>query len=55
LRSTDTPAAYVPPPCLRYRLQKLRQLAGGDLDNPDRRLALMLQLRLLDIARPLDG
>ncbi|HEV7679942.1 MAG TPA: helix-turn-helix domain-containing protein [Candidatus Dormibacteraeota bacterium] len=30
----------------RYRLQKLRQLPGIDLDDPDQRLALMLQLRL---------
>jgi sugar diacid utilization regulator len=32
----------------RYRLQKLRDMPGIDLGDPDQRLALMLQLRLLD-------
>jgi hypothetical protein len=32
----------------RYRLQKLRELPAIDLDDPDQRLALLLQLRLLD-------
>jgi DNA-binding PucR family transcriptional regulator len=35
----------------RYRLQRLRQLPGIDLDDPDQRLALMLQLRLHDTRR----
>jgi sugar diacid utilization regulator len=35
----------------RYRLQKLRQLPGIDLDDSDQRLVLLLQLRLLDIQR----
>jgi sugar diacid utilization regulator len=34
----------------RYRLQKLRELPFIDLDDPDQRLALLLQLRLLDAA-----
>lgn len=30
----------------RYRLKRLREVAGVDLDNPDQRFGLMLQLRL---------
>ena len=33
----------------RYRLQKLRDMPGIDLGDADQRLALMLQLRLLDL------
>jgi DNA-binding PucR family transcriptional regulator len=33
----------------RYRLQKLRDMPGIDLGDPDQRLALMLQLRLLEL------
>ena len=39
----------------RYRLQKLRALVAADLDDPDRRLALILQLRLLDVAAERSG
>ncbi len=35
----------------RYRLQKLRQLPSIDLDDPEQRIALLLQLQLLDARR----
>jgi sugar diacid utilization regulator len=37
---------------LRYRLQKLQQVPGLDLKNPEQRLALQLQLRMIDQGLP---
>jgi DNA-binding PucR family transcriptional regulator len=54
----DTPAAAerlrVHPNTLRYRLQRLREVAGLQLQDPGERLLLMLQLRLLENASPED-
>ncbi|GAA1815656.1 PucR family transcriptional regulator [Agromyces neolithicus] len=37
---------YVHPNTLRYRLRRLSEISGIDLDDPDHRFAAMLQLRL---------
>jgi len=39
-------AVHVHPNTFRYRLRRLAEVAGLDLDSPDARFALMLQLRL---------
>ncbi|MFG3339179.1 PucR family transcriptional regulator [Glycomyces sp. NPDC048151] len=41
-------ALHVHPNTLRYRLKRIRELAGIDLDDPDERLLATLQLRLAD-------
>jgi DNA-binding PucR family transcriptional regulator len=40
-------AVFVHPNTLRYRLRRVAEVSGIDLTNPDSRLAVMLQLRLL--------
>jgi DNA-binding PucR family transcriptional regulator len=39
-------AVHVHPNTLRYRLRRLAEVAGIDLDNADDRFSAMLQLRL---------
>ena len=43
---------HVHPQTVRYRLGQLRELFGEDLDDPDRRFALMVALRLRRPAAP---
>lgn len=40
-------AVYVHPNTFRYRLRRLAEVGGLDLDDPDSRFAAMLQLRLV--------
>jgi hypothetical protein len=46
--STAATAMHIHPNTFRYRLRRLRQIAGVDLDDPDVRFATMLELRLSD-------
>ncbi|GAA1675575.1 helix-turn-helix domain-containing protein [Glycomyces endophyticus] len=41
-------ALHVHPNTLRYRLRRIKEVSGIDLDDPDQRLLAMLQLRLAD-------
>jgi DNA-binding PucR family transcriptional regulator len=43
-------AVHVHPNTFRYRLRRLCEISGLDLDDPDQRLAVMLQLRLHRLA-----
>ncbi len=45
--NTASQAVFVHPNTLRYRLRRVAEVSGIDLTNPDSRLAVMLQLRLL--------
>jgi sugar diacid utilization regulator len=40
---------HVHPNTLRYRLRRIRELTGLDLEDPDARLAVALQLRLATV------
>lgn len=44
-------AVHVHPNTFRYRLRRLCEISGLDLDDPDQRLAVMLQLRLHRLAK----
>jgi GAF domain-containing protein len=41
-------ALHVHPNTLRYRLRRIKELSGIDIDDPDQRLLAMIQLRLAD-------
>jgi hypothetical protein len=43
-------AMYIHPNTFRYRLRRLTELSGIDLDDPDQRFAAMLQLRVVHAA-----
>lgn len=43
---TASAALHVHPNTFRYRLRRVRQLVGADLDDPEARFRLMVQLRL---------
>ncbi|MFC0625735.1 PucR family transcriptional regulator [Kribbella deserti] len=45
-------AVYVHPNTFRYRLRRLAEVGGLDLDDPNARFAAMLELRLISRTRP---
>lgn len=46
---------FVHPNTFRYRLRRVREVAGLDLDDPDARLAAMVQLRMMQYLGPRPG
>jgi DNA-binding PucR family transcriptional regulator len=50
--ATASNAMYVHANTFRYRLRRVAEVGGIDLDDPRERFAAMLQLRLLDLSSP---
>jgi DNA-binding PucR family transcriptional regulator len=47
--ATASAALYVHPNTFRYRLRRLAEVGGLDLEDPDARFAAMLQLRVISL------